>query len=356
MNILVAAGGTGGHITPGIAIANELKANGNKVIFVGTNKGMEVELVPKAGFDIKFIHAKGLTSGIKAKIQAGIELLRGIKEVKKIIKEEKIELVIGTGGYVTAPAIIAGIKLKIPTLIHESNALPGKTTKWLSPKVDVVALGFKEAIEKLPKAKNPVFTGNPTKINTSDGKNKNKELIGVTKKLVLVFGGSQGAKKLNDVMIELINNFNEDDYEIIYATGPKNYDEIISKITANNSNIRIEKYIYNMEQVMNAADLAVCRSGALTITELGVVGLPAILIPFPYAAENHQYYNAKTVEESGAGIIIEECNLTAQLLKTTIDSLIKDDEKLDLMAKKSKKEEMKNATVNIMREIKNIVK
>ena len=157
MNILIAAGGTGGHITPGIAIANALRDDGNEVLFVGTKKGMEVDLVPKAGYDIKFIHAK-------AKIEAGIELLKGIKDVRRIIRENKIDLVIGTGGYVTAPAIIAGLKEHIPTMIHESNALPGKTTKLLASKVDVVALGFKEAITKLPNAKNAVFTGNPTKI------------------------------------------------------------------------------------------------------------------------------------------------------------------------------------------------
>ena len=172
MNVLVAAGGTGGHITPGLSIANKLREKGNNIIFVGTKNGMEVDLVPKAGFELRYIHAKGLTSGIQAKIQAGIELIKGITEVKQIIKSEKIDLVIGTGGYVTAPAMIAALKLKIPTLIHESNALPGKTTKWLSSKVDVVAVGFKEAIEKLPGAKYVVFTGNPTKLQDDISKEK----------------------------------------------------------------------------------------------------------------------------------------------------------------------------------------
>lgn len=356
MNVLVAAGGTGGHITPGLSIANRLKEEGNNIIFVGTKSGMEVDLVPKAGYELRYIHARGLTDGIQSKIQAGIELIKGISEAKQIIKSEKIDLVIGTGGYVTAPAMIAALKLKVPTLIHESNALPGKTTKWLSSKVDVVAVGFKEAIEKLPNAKHAVFTGNPTKLQDNFSKDKCKEKLGIARPIVLVFGGSQGAKKLNEVMIELINDFHNEDYNIIYATGPKNYDEIIKKIKNDSTNVKIEKYIYNMEEVMNASDLAVCRSGALTVTELGIVGLPAILIPFPYAAENHQYYNAKTISDSGAGIIIEEKYLTVELLKEKIDLLLYDKEKLTEMAKNAKKDEMKDAINNIMMEIEKIVK
>ena len=174
--------------------------------------------------------------------------------------------------------------------------------------------------------------------------------------MVLVFGGSQGAKKINEVMIELINNFKDDEYNIIYATGPKNYDEIISKISNNTSSIKIEKYIYNMEEVMSAADLAVCRSGALTVTELGIVGLPAILIPFPYAAENHQYYNAKTISDSGAGIIIEEKDLTYEKLKKQIDLLITNKDMLEEMSIHAKKNEMKGAIEKIMCEIEKIIK
>ena len=167
-----------------------------------------------------------------------------------------------------------------------------------------------------------------------------------------MFGGSQGAKKINETMIELINNYEIDDYEIIYATGPKNYDEIISKVNTKNKNVRIERYIYNMEEVMVAADIAVCRSGALTVTELGIVGLPAILIPFPHAAENHQYYNAKTIEDCGGGIIIEEKDLTADMLKSKIDEIVLDSEKLEAMQSHATKPEMKNAMDKIIKEIK----
>ena len=357
MKVLIAAGGTGGHITPGIAIATKLKEEGHEILFVGTTGGMEVDLVPKAGFDINYIHARGLHRGLSLKnIKTAVELIKGISDVKKIIKEKNIDLVIGTGGYVTAPAMIAALKCNVPTLIHESNALPGKTTIWLSGKVDTVAVGFEAALKKLPNAKNAIYTGNPTKMADKITKQEAKEKLGIKKPLVLVFGGSQGAKKINSTMIDLINNNEISDYNIIYATGPKNYEEIISKITTKNENVKIEKYIYNMEEVMLASDLAVCRSGALTVTELGIVGLPAILIPFPYAAENHQYYNAKTIEDSNAGIIIEEDVLTPEKLKDEIENMIKDAGKLTKMAENAKKEEMKDAINNIMKEIKNIMK
>ncbi len=357
MKVLIAAGGTGGHITPGIAIANKLKENNNSVIFVGTQNGMEVDLIPKAGYDIKYIHARGLRGGLSLKnIKTISELIKGIADVKRIIKEEHIDLVIGTGGYVTAPAMIAAIRCKVPTLIHESNALPGKTTRWLSKKVDTVAVGFEAALDKLPENANKVFTGNPTKLSDSFVKEDAKSKLEITKPLLLVFGGSQGAKKINETMIEYINSNDILDYQVIYATGPKNYDEIISHIKVENPNVKIEKYIYNMEEVMTASDLAVCRSGALTVTELGIVGLPAILIPYPHAAENHQYFNAKTIEDSGAGLIIEEKDLTCEKLKDTVERLLNDNTELSRMQNNAKKSEMKDSILNIMAEIDKIVK
>ncbi len=357
MKVLVAAGGTGGHITPGIAIANRLKEEGHEILFVGTERGMEVDLIPKAGFKIEYIHARGLKkNSIIKNIKVFAELLKGIEDVKNIIKKEKIDLVVGTGGYVTAPAMMAALKCNIPTLIHESNALPGKTTKMLASRVDKVAVGFEAALKEIPKAKDAIYTGNPTKLKDTLTKNEAKNKIGSVKPMVLVFGGSQGAKRINEVMIEFINTTEIEEYELIYATGPKNYNEIISKINVKNPNVQIKEYIYNMEEVMAAADLAVCRSGALTVTELGIVGLPAILIPFPYAAENHQYYNAKTIEDNKAGVIIEENNLTCELLKEKINGIMNDKQKINEMAQNAKREEMKGAIDKIMKEIYEITK
>lgn len=356
MKFLMAAGGTGGHITPGIAIATMLKNNGHEVIFIGTENGLETDLVPKAGFDIKYIHALGLKSGIMNKLKAIRALNKGINECKNLISEEKPDMVIGTGGYVTAPLMIAGISKKIPTMIHESNALPGKTTKWLAKKVDCVAVGFEAAKEKLNNLGNVVCTGNPNKMGMSNiSKEEAKKKINIEGKLVLVFGGSQGAKRINETMIELINNKEFKGYNVIYATGPKHYDNILSQIKEIPNNVTIEKYIYNMEEIMRASDVVVCRSGALTISELSTVGVSSILIPFPHAAENHQYYNARTLADVEASIIIEEKNLTSKALKSKLEELINDDERLIKMQEAAKKIEKKNVLEEIMKEIDKVI-
>lgn len=356
MKILIAAGGTGGHINPGISIGKMMKEKGHKVIFIGTSHGMEKDLVPKAGFELKLVHSEGLHRGFSLKnVKTIFTLNHGISECITIIKDEKPDLVIGTGGYVTAPLMIAALKLKVPTMIHESNALPGKTTIWLSKKVDTIALGFEDAKRHISDARNAVFTGNPTSIDISMSKEEMKQKLGIKGKMLLVFGGSQGAKKINETMIELINEDKQIGYELIYATGNKNYDDVMSKIKTKNDNVKIEKYIYNMNEVMKAADLVVCRSGALTITEIGIVGVPSILIPFPYAAENHQYYNAKTLEDVGAGIIIEEKDLTKDLLEEKINEVINDEAKINEMSMNAKKIGDNRALERIEKEIEKLV-
>ncbi|MBO5179037.1 MAG: undecaprenyldiphospho-muramoylpentapeptide beta-N-acetylglucosaminyltransferase [Clostridia bacterium] len=356
MKALIAAGGTGGHINPGIAIANMLKEKGHEIIFVGTERGLETDLVPKAGYDIKLIHAAGLKRRFTLEnVKVLLAMKKGIDECKKIIDEEKPDIVIGTGGYVTAPLMSAAIKKKIPTMIHESNALPGKTTKLFANKVDCVAVGFEEATKRLTNSKNVVCTGNPTRMKADCDKKAIKEKLGITKPLLLVFGGSQGAQKLNEVMVELINKNMFEDYEVIYATGQKHYDEIMSKITITPENVKVEKYIYNMEEVMNASDLVLCRSGALTVSELSVIGVASILIPFPHAAENHQYYNAKTLENIEAGIIIEEKDLTTEILINKINELMSQKEKLKTMGENAKKIGKPDAIKKVEEEINKIL-
>ena len=392
-------GGTGGHITPGLAIGTMLKNEGHEVIFIGTEYGMEKDLIPKAGFDLKYIHASGLVAGILGKIKAMINLKKGITDCKKIIKEEKPDMCIGTGGYVTAPLMIAAKQLKIHTLIHESNALPGKTTKLMANKIDEVAVGFEETKDRL-KAKNVVVTGNPNKMNLNSlTREEAKEIIGINKKLLLIFGGSQGAKKINETIVNIISQNGFGDYDVIYATGPKNYEEVKNSVLniknkedyefkdeedalilektnsnssltittsqnginkdvatiSNSSRITIKKFIYNMEEVMKAADLVICRSGALTCTEIAEVGVASILIPFPYAAENHQFYNAKTLENVGASEIIEEKILTTDLLVERINGIINNDNLLASMCENSKKLRKGNPIENIKQEINKIL-
>ena len=370
MRFLIAAGGTGGHITPGLAIGTALKNEGHDVIFIGTEHGLEKDLVPKSGFELKYIHASGFVSSLSGRIDAVNNLNKGVTECIKVIDEFKPDMCIGTGGYVTAPLMFAALKKKVHTMIHESNALPGKTTKMMIKKIDEVCVGFEEAKNRLSKG-NVVVTGNPNKMRLNQlSKEEAKSKIGINHKLLLIFGGSQGAKKINETIIDAIENTRFSGFDVIYATGPKNYEDVknalmnIAKekydlkededsITLERQEFRIlvKKFIYNMEEVMKASDIVVCRSGALTCSEIAEVGVASILIPFPYAAENHQLYNAKTLENVSAGEIIEEKDLTAEVLVERINAIINSDEKLVSMAENSKKLRTGNPIENIKNEI-----
>lgn len=397
MKFIIAAGGTGGHITPGIAIAQALKQDGHEILFIGTEDRMEKDLIPKAGFEIKFIHASGLKSNFIGKLKAIFDLNKGVTECVEIIKDYNPDMCIGTGGYLTAPLMFAAKKLKVPTLIHESNALPGKTTKLMASKIDAVCVGFKEAKDKLKKG-NIIVTGNPNKMSLNSlSKTDAKEKIGIDGKLLLIFGGSLGAKKINETILDIISKKGFKEYCVIYATGKDKYEDIVNQVLENDSNlyeivknedgttlydkdetnnasltftsnqsgiekdikttelnvsnhknpIIIKSFIYNMEEVMKAADLVVSRSGALTCTEIAEVGVASILIPFPFAAENHQLFNAETLKNVNAGIIIEEKDLTSNLLLDGINSVLEDDELLSKMAENSKKLRTGNPIENI---------
>jgi len=371
MKVLIAAGGTGGHINPGIAIANKIKKEEKdaQILFVGTNKGIEKDLVPKAGYKLKLIRSAGISKKINIQNIKNIsQIFLGMKDANKLIKEFKPDIVIGTGGYVSAPVLFSASQKKIPTLLHESNAFPGKTVRFLSSKVDKVLVGFKETKNRLPKAKETVLTGNPTKMNNINFTIQEKQEIikqinlNPDKAIVLVFGGSQGAKKINDAMLEILLKNKERDYQIVFVPGPKQYENTKEELIKNNididkiSGVKVLPYIYNMEQIMNVADLLVCRSGAMTITEISVTGVPSILIPFPFAAENHQEYNAKVLESISASKMILDKDLNSNILETTINELINDKNKLINMGENAQKIAILNSEDLIYKEIKKISK
>ena len=366
MRVVIAAAGTGGHINPGIAIANKIKQedNNSQVIFVGTDRGLENDLVPRAGYELKTIQAYGIKRKLTIQnIKALYKSITAISHAKKILREFKAEVVIGTGGYICMPVILAAKSLKIPTILHESNAFPGVSVKLLSKKVDTVLVGFEDAKTRLPKAKKVVVSGNPTKIKRQEFSDFQKSEIiknmglKADKPIVLVFGGSQGAQSINDSFIEIIKNKRNKDYQIMWAAGPLQYGEIEkrlkeAKIDINNiENAKIVPYIYNMEEVMNVVDLVVCRSGAMTITEIAITAKPAIFIPFPYATENHQEYNARVLEKVGAAKIILDKELNAEILHDSIEKIIIDKNILQNMSKNASRVAVKDVEKKIYHEI-----
>lgn len=358
MRVIVAAAGTSGHINPGIAIAKEIQKNEeSEIIFIGTNRGLENDIVPKAGYELKHIDSYGFTRKINFDtIKKLMKTFGSIYQAKKILKEFKPDIVIATGGYISISVCIAAKKLKIPYVVHESNMMPGLATKVLSKHATRILTGFESAKENLNKNTKIEFVGNPSNVKNLDitekEKSKVKKELGLkNKKTILVFGGSQGSKKINDTIIELSKE--KLNYQIIFAPGKANFEEVNAKI--DNKNIYVVPYIYNMEEILNTVDLVIARSGAMTITELQNVGKPAIFIPLPNVSNNHQEHNARMLEKVGGAKVILDNELAIDTLKSMLDELINNDELLDEMGKLVKETSKTGVTEEIYKIIKKII-
>lgn len=371
MRVIIAAAGTGGHINPGIAIANKIKEEEKnaEILFIGTDRGLENDLVPRAGYHLKNINAYGINRKINLdNIKRLYKTYKSIGEAKKIIEQFKPDIVVGTGGYICIPVGLAARKKKISVVLHESNAFPGVAVKVLSSKINCVMAGFEDTKTRLPKAKKVMVTGTPTRIKnlnyTEAEIKKKKETLGFQSELplVLVYGGSQGAQSINRAIIQIIKEKKNENYQIIWAAGTGNYDTVKSELSKVNINIgnlkqiKIVPYIYNMEEVMNAADLLVCRSGAMTITEVATVGKPAIFIPFPYATENHQEFNAKVLANKGAAEIILDKDLNGVVLHEKIKQIVCDRKRQKEMGEKAHKAAITNVEDKIYQVIQKVVK
>lgn len=371
MRVIIAAAGTAGHINPGLAIANKIKKESpsSEIMFLGTERGLENDLVPRAGYKLKTIDAYGLKKEFSIQnLKHIIATIKSRKDVQKIFDEFKPDLVIGTGGYICGPVFNVAVSKKIPTILHESNAYPGRAVKMFSKKVDEILVGFEETKDKLEGCKKVVVTGTPTKIRkidiTKERKQKILEELGIKNNLpiVLVFGGSQGAQRINEAVTELVKNGKNDKYQIIWATGTKQYDIVKeefekSNININNlKNVKALPYIYNMEEMMNVADLLVCRSGAMTITEISIVGKPAIFIPLPSMSANRQEDNALVLKKIGAAKIILNHEVNGNNLSKEIASIIEDSHELKEMGKVANSIAPSNVEEKIYKEIETLVK
>ncbi len=371
MKVIIAAAGTAGHINPGIAIANKIKQeNPNaEIIFVGTTRGLENDLVPRAGYELKTINAYGFSKKISIEnLKKLYKTCKGFGEAKKIIKEFKPDIVIGTGGYICGAMIISAHNLHVPTMLHESNSFPGKAVKMLAKKTDTILVSFKDAIPRIKKAKKVVHTGTPVKIRKQDyginEKNRMLKELGLNeiKPIILVSGGSQGAQKINEAIIAIILNKLNKNYQVIWATGPKQFDgvkEILEKdgiCMSHMEGIKILPYIYNMQEIMNIADVMIGRAGAMTVTEISNLGKPSILIPLPNVSHNHQLYNAKVLEDVDAAKIILNDELTGEKLSCTIEEIILNQSKMQKMGENALKVSTREAEKKIYQEIKLLVK
>mgnify|MGYP001325648708 FL=1 len=368
--ILFATGGTGGHINPALAVAGYIRENYPKaeILFVGTADRMEAQLVPAAGYEFKTIEIQGFSrelnfEGIKHNIKTVNLLFKSEGQAKKIIEDFKPDVVIGFGGYVSGPVLSVAARMEIPTAVHEQNAFPGVTNKNLAKKVDVVMLTAPEA-EKLLKPKNPcVVTGLPIRgeIISANKEFARAEMKLDSRPLILSMGGSLGARAINEAVKYLIlHRFEKKDCYYLHATGKAGasmIDDIGKDVDLNaNPQIMLREYINDMDRCLAASDLVVCRAGASSLSEIQALGKPSILVPYPYAAENHQYYNAKTMSDRDAAILIEEKDFTGERLLSEVEKLLSKPERLKKMGENARAMAILDASQRITECVCKIVK
>lgn len=358
MRVVVSAGGTGGHIYPALAIISKIKEmdKNSEILYIGTTDRMEATIVPNNGIKYIGIEMKGLDRHNLFKNFKVLSIyLKAKKNIKKVLLDFKPDIVLGIGGYITLPVIEVASKLGFKTFIHEQNSIPGLSNKILSRKVDKIGVSLEDSLQYFD-SKKTIFTGNPRSEEILKVKPvlKSKYKLSNNKKLVLIVMGSLGSMTINKKFKEIIPMFNNHDYEVLFVTGKNYYDEYKSMKDIP-SNVKIVPYLEDMLSVMHKTDLMVTRAGASTIAEITAIGIPSILIPSPYVTHNHQYKNAKVLEDANAAVIIEEDNLEGRLLIKTIDEILKDSKKYDIMKKNSKNLGVNNSASKIYEIIKTIV-
>lgn len=357
MRIIVVAGGTGGHIYPALAIINKIKEKekNSEVLYIGTSDRMEKDIVPKLGIDFVGLEMAGFNrKNILANFSVLVKVKKAYSKSKQLIKEFNPDIVIGAGGYITAPVLYAAHNLKYKTVIHEQNSIPGMSNKFLSKFVDKVFLSFPGSSKYFPKEKT-IFTGNPRSEEIVDVKKESKETLGFNKnnKLVVFVMGSLGSTTMTKKIKEMIPNFKDKNYQVLIVTG-KSYFDSYKEINLPD-NVKLVPFLDNLINLMKDTDLIISRAGASTIAEITAIGLPAILVPSPYVTHNHQYLNAKELEDIGACKLIEEENFNSDSIISSIDEIINDKVLYNKMKNSSKNFGVLDSATKIYKEIKKLI-
>lgn len=359
MKVIVSGGGTGGHIYPAIAICEKLEKeiDNLEILYVGIKGGPEEKIVKKYGYKFHAIEAMGLPRKVSKRLfKSLITNLKGFSKAKKLIKEFKPDLVIGTGGYVCAPILYQAARKGIKTMIHESNSFPGITTRFLSNRVDAVCISFEEAKKHLKNKGNIYITGNPVRTSfNEDYSNDDLEKLGIKKDrpVVFSFGGSNGSYALNEA-VKKMSKLMKGDFYLLHQTGNRNYDKFMEEIS-NNKYLKVFPYIDNIDLFYAVSDLVIASSGAMSLTEISSLKKASILIPKGYTTENHQEYNARNYLDHGASLMILEKDLNGQKLYDNIKDIIDDKEKLKDMGEKANSLQNPNAGDEIYEIIKKLM-
>ena len=354
MRVLLTGGGTGGHIYPALSMMKAIKERypDSTFLYIGTPDGLESKIVPNTGVKFKSIRVSGIRRSLSIEnFKTLYRFVISISTAKKYVKEFNPDIVIGTGGYVCAPVVYAAAKLKIKTLIHEQNSLPGVTNKFLARYVDRILICFEEARKYFADGK-VVLTGNPRATEVATTFKVGKTVLGLNqhKKTVLISGGSRGARPINDAFISMIDKYEKSDFEVIFVTGEAHYESICARIEKVDElkNVKIMPFIADMPKFLVSIDLFVGRSGATFLSEITALGVASVLIPSPYVAENHQEFNARSLTDHGGGTLILESDLTKDVLYDEIMRLLNDEETLESMRNEAKKLGIPDANTRIL--------
>ncbi|NLC47760.1 MAG: undecaprenyldiphospho-muramoylpentapeptide beta-N-acetylglucosaminyltransferase [Tenericutes bacterium] len=357
MKFILTAGGTGGHIYPALAVLDEIKKDkNNEYLFIGTKNRMENDLIPSLGIPYESLEIYGLS---KTNIVRNIKNLSCIssayKKCLKIMDEYKPDAVIAFGGYVTLPVCLAAKKRGVKVFLHEQNMLPGKTNIYLSKKVDAIFVSFKDGTRKL-KSKNIIFSGNPVAQRAIETKKYSKTDLGFNKdkKLIIIVMGSLGSTSVNEKILNFLRNYDEEDTEILFITGKSSYADLNNNLIVPKST-KIVPFFDNLPSLMKSCDLIISRAGASTIAEIMATRTPSILIPSPYVANNHQYYNALDLVNKKVSILIEEKDLDEKTLINAINEMFDESTMEETKKNLSEIKDISSSTI-IVDEIKKILK
>jgi len=368
MRVVLTGGGTGGHIYPALAVAREVRRRepDSELLYIGSERGLERELARKDGIPFQAIEISGFRRSLSLEnVRTVIRFLKGVQKSKKMLKTFRPDIVIGTGGYVCGPVVYAAAKLGIPTVLHEQNVIPGLTNAFLSRYADLVAISMAHSENNFPKAKRVLYTGNPraSEVVQADGE-RGLRSAGIKlesgEKLVVVVGGSRGAKAINDGMVELapIIAGEGKGLKFLFVTGEPYYEQTTARIREAVGNqpdrLHIVPYVHNMPEVLAATSVIVSRSGASSLAEITALGLPSILIPSPNVTNNHQEANARWLEREGAAVVMPEPELSGRKLFDAIRRIADDPiryEHMSLQAKRLGKPEAARLIYEAMREL-----
>ncbi len=360
MKVVLTGGGTGGHIYPALALAKNIQSNHPRaeLLYIGTERGLEADIVPKSGLPMCHIDVSGFKRSLSLyNFKVVKKFFSATKASKKILAEFRPDIVIGTGGYVAGPVVYAARKMGIPSIIHEQNAIPGLTNKFLARYADTVAISFADSKAMFPKARNVLFTGNPraSEVVAADA-NAGKLSLDFEEELptVVVVGGSRGAKAINQLMEAWLQEKREMPFQVVFVTGSVHY-EYFRKRTPG-KRVKIYPFLYNMPEVLACADLVIGRAGATFLSEITALGIPSILIPSPYVTNNHQLHNARALEAAGAAVVIEEKNITESNIQEHVLRFFQDPIRMSSFKLAAKKMGTPDAADLFRREIERLIK